>query len=217
MIRLAFLVFLAVTTPAFATQDGWPALYDVTGVASDDVLNIRSEPGVTGDVIGSLEPDAVDIEVILPDDHYSWGMVNTGEGTGWVSLAYLARQPGQWLGQFPDIRQCFGTEPFWALDVSKPGVQLTSPDQPAISGLITEKYGSASRRDRFVYRGQLNIDDAGPLELSLSLRMEQCSDGMSDRAYGIEVDMLVADPEITDGSHESGLYSGCCSIAPPAR
>ena len=86
MIRLALFLIVA-AGPALATQDGWPALYDVTGVDSADVLNIRSEPGAAGDVIGALPPDAQNVEVIRDNDgHATWGLINTGEGTGWVSL-----------------------------------------------------------------------------------------------------------------------------------
>ena len=59
MIRWSAALWLALATPGMATVDTWPALYDVAFVASDDVLNIRSGPGASFDIIGSLAHDAV--------------------------------------------------------------------------------------------------------------------------------------------------------------
>ena len=213
MIRLA-LAFCLAASPGWATVDGWPALYDVAGVASDDVLNVRSEPGAAGDVIGALAPDATDVEVIRPNGDESWGLVNTGEGTGWVSLAFLARQPGQWAGSRPAVRQCFGTEPFWSLDYAEPAILLSMPDRADRAGLISGLFRSASRIDRFVYSGSFFPTETGEQNVVLALRTEACSDGMSDRVYGIGVEMFLAgsgDPT------ENGLWSGCCSLAPPGR
>lgn len=215
MIRaLAFLLLSAL--PAWATVDGWPALHDVTGVAADDVLNIRSEPGAAGDVIGSFAPDATGIEVIRPNDDLTWGLVNHGEGTGWVSLTYLARHPGQWDGRFPAIRRCFGTEPFWNLAVSGAEVTLSGVDIPQDQGLISGNFSSLARRDRFALKGFIRSSDAGPLDMVLTLHVAACNDGMSDRDYGIGVDMLLTDPQSSDGTRPAHLYSGCCSIQPPA-
>ena len=214
MIRALILIFLA--TPAFATQDGWPALYDVVGVAQDDVLNIRSGPGAGFDIIGTLPPDAEDIEVIRPSDDFDWGRINLGEGAGWISLRYAVPQPGQWYGQFPAIRQCFGTEPFWSLAVDRPRIAFSAPDTPQMDGLISGQHGSTSRRDRFVYRGTLLSPDAGPLDVTLAIRLASCSDGMSDREYGIDLDLLITDPDAEDGLYDATLLSGCCSIQPPA-
>lgn len=210
MIRLfTLLMFLA--TPALATQDGWPALYDVTGVASDDVLNVRSAPNAEADLVGRLAPDARNIEVIRPNEALTWGLINTGEGTGWASLAYLERQPGQFDGRIPDIRQCFGTEPFWALTIDPPRATFSTPDDAGRDGLVSGLFRSENRRDRFVFSGAFFPDDFGVLDMQMTLRNEACGDGMSDRAYGYSVDLFLSgssDPR----AHR--LLSGCCSISP---
>lgn len=214
MIR-ALVAWLLLATPLWATQDGWPALYDVAGVAADDVLNIRSAPGADADIIGTLAPDATDIEVIRDNDgRQTWGLVNSGEGTGWVSLAFMARHPGQWDGQIPDIRQCFGTEPFWSLRVDAPAVTFGAPDRAEREGLVSGLFGSPNRRDRFAYDGSFFPDGTGDLDFLATLRTEACSDGMSDRAFGISVDLFLSGGSDTE---QTGLYSGCCSIAPPAE
>lgn len=213
----ALLLLLLTALPAAATQDGWPALYDVTGVASDDVLNIRTEPGAAGDVVGALPPDATDIEIVMTNDSQTWGLVNHGETSGWVALAFMQRQPGQWDGQLPSIRQCYGTEPFWSLRLDPPEVRLDILDSEPRTGLISSMYSSMSRRDRFAFGGSFFPTDAGARDILLSVRTEICNDGMSDRTYGIAVDMLITRPDLAGDQSGTGLYSGCCTIQPPGE
>lgn len=195
----ALLVLLA--GPAAATQDAWPALFDVTGVALDDVLNVRSAPSATSEIVGALAPDATGVEVIRPDDRQTWGLVNTGEGTGWVSLAYLARLAGQWQGAFPDPARCFGTEPFWTLTFPDGGtVSLRTPEERSVpAGSVVARLGSANRRDRHGIR--IAFPD-GRLSSGV-ISWERCTDGMSDREYGLALDLLDADR----------VLSGCCTLA----
>ncbi len=214
LIGVAGLLFLAL--PTLAGAQDLPALFDVTGVASGDVLNVRERPDASSPVIGTLAPDETDIEVVRANDDQTWGLVNTGERAGWASLGYLALKDGQ-TGGMPPIRQCFGTEPFWTLDHEGAEIRLSQMDGPTIDGLVSGRFASRSRPDRFVYRGYLRSEDAGPLEIILFLRLEACNDGMSDREYGIELDMLVNDPDAVDGLQRPFLYSGCCSIRPPAE
>jgi hypothetical protein len=94
-----FAAFLAASAfaalHALAGEASLPALFDVTGVASGDVLNLRAEPSAQATIIGSFPADATGIEVIATDSSGRWGQVNAVERAGWASLAYLARQPGQ--------------------------------------------------------------------------------------------------------------------------
>lgn len=211
---LAGLLLLAF--PSATRAQDLPALFDVTGVTSGDVLNVRESPDASSQVIGTLAPDEADIEVIRANDDGTWGLVNTGERSGWASLNFLSRQDGQ-SGRMPAIRQCFGTEPFWTLDHEGAELRLSTIEGPTLDGLVSGRFTSQSRTDRFVYRGYLRSQDAGPLEIVLSLRLEACNDGMSDRDYGIDVDMLVTDGDADDGLRKPFLYSGCCSIRPPSR
>ncbi len=200
----ALLVFAA--EPAAATQDAWPALFDVVGVAADDVLNVRAEPTAAAQVIGTIAPDATGVEVIAPDPRQTWGQVNMGEGPGWVSLAFLRRKPGQWLGAIPAIRQCFGTEPFWSLSLGDKGaVSFATPEGEPIGGVVSDRVGSESRRDRYALTGMLD----GPAEagsFGLHFALASCGDGMSSRVYGIEGDLVI------DGAQGPRMLSGCCSL-----
>lgn len=212
---LAALLHLAFAGSAKATQDQWPALFDVTGVAATDVLNVRSSPTVQSDIVGTLAPTETNIEVIRPTDDLTWGLVNVGERSGWVSLAFLARQPGQWSGALIDVRQCFGTEPFWRLTYDPPRITLTAPDIEPRQGLISSLFRSNGHRDRFAYQGSFFPSDAGNRNVTMSVRLEACGDGMSDRDYGIGVDMLITRPDLGGDQSMTGLYSGCCTLSPP--
>lgn len=198
----AALVWLFLATVAGATQDRWPALFDVTGVADDDVLNIRAAPSGSAPIIGSFGPRAVGIEAIGPNDARTWAQVNTGEGTGWVSLKFLARQPGQWLGAIPTAARCGGTEPFWSLNYSDAGLVWQTPETPApIAGAFSTA-SSLNARDGFWLTGSLQ----GTGAVTAHIRLQSCSDGMSDRAYGMRVDMLL---------RGDVALSGCCSLTAP--
>ena len=187
--RWLALCLTLLAAPALATQDRWPALFDVTGVATDDVLNIRRTPAADGELLGSFPADARDIEVLRPNDRETWGMVNLGDTTGWVSLSYLARQPGQWYGSAPDRAYCSGTEPFWSLTRDGEGAIYATPDGRHALTLIFSR------------------DEGGKyLDGVLLLSNQSCTDGMSDRAYGFRADVILGNIEGFD------LLSGCCSL-----
>jgi hypothetical protein len=197
-----FLVALAlfITGPAFATTDAWPALHEVVGVEEGDVLNIRSGPGIDHPIIGTLPHDATNIEVIAPNEDFTWGRMVTGEGMGWVSLTYVVPQPGQWDGKYPEFTSCHGTEPFWSLSRANNQISFEGLDIPALSAPIEFEGGTLNHRGRHSFR-------AGDLVGVLSNQL--CSDGMSDVELGWEVNLIRLD----DGTH----FQGCCTLQPPFR
>ncbi len=204
MRRLVLLLWLGLATPVLATVDGWPALYDVAGVASDDVLNIRERPDVSSPVIGTFAPDATGIEVIVANEEMTWGRVNAAERSGWVSLAYLERRPGQWDGALPQIQSCFGTEPFWNFTrTSADRFRFEALGEEPFTLSVIESASSENRRDSF------HVVTEGSDGPSVAvLETEACNDGMSDRNYGISVQLVLG---IGGGSRH---ISGCCSLAP---
>ncbi|SDE66639.1 SH3 domain-containing protein [Limimaricola pyoseonensis] len=199
MRRLALLLALW-AAPAFATVDAWPALYDVAGVAADDMLNIRSGPGTGHAVIGTLAPDARGVEVLEMSRDGGWGRVNAGEGSGWAALAFLERRPGQWHGAVPPVSACFGTEPFWRLETGEDW-RMDTPEGTVFAAPAPELAGSLSHRGRFA--GSVAAEGATWV---LTLANESCSDGMSSRRYGWQA-LLVRAGAGTE------LWSGCCTLA----
>lgn len=185
--------------PARATQDGWPALFDVTGVAESDVLNVRGAPAATSEIVGAFAHDAEMLEVISENEEGTWGQVNVGEQTGWVALRFLARRPGNLDGLFPDYQSCFGTEPFWSLARAEGTLTLdvAFDDKPAIAELVDWETGTLSHRGRFSF--------ATP-NMTGFIARQACNDGMSDREFGLEINLILRNEKIH--------LQGCCSLLP---
>ena len=201
MIRSLVLAALLCAPIAASAQD-LPALFSVTDVANDDVLNIRTAPSAQSQIIGEYAPHATGIEVIARSENGRWGLVNVEEGTGWTSLRFLSEEPGQTMP--PAAYTCLGTEPFWSFDVASPNVTWSDFNVDGAS-LLVDWTGTGMRPDRFAIRalGDLTL-------LTASVRREICSDGMSDRTYGFSVDAIVDQP----GELQPIFVSGCCALSP---
>lgn len=194
---LALIALLLAALPAAATQNAWPALYDVTGVAANDVLNVRAGPSVSEPVIGTLAPDARGVEVIRPSHGEGWGLVNVGGRAGWASLAYLQRRQNQFMGAPVPLERCFGTEPFWSLAISDDRLRFSEPEGDR-EGPLERRVTSDLQRNLLALVGSI-----GGQPLHAIVRYEQCSDGMSDREFGFGVAMTLGDR----------LLAGCCSLS----
>jgi len=60
----------------------------ITGVASDDVLNIRSGPGTGNGIVGAIPPDACSARVDRSDCDGRWCRVAYDGVTGWINVRY---------------------------------------------------------------------------------------------------------------------------------
>ncbi|MCB1475197.1 MAG: SH3 domain-containing protein [Rhodobiaceae bacterium] len=183
-----------------------PQYYEVSGVAAGDVLNIRAEPDPHSAIVGTLAPGAGPVEIIATTQTATpWGKVIAGDGSGWVSMSYLAQidpesVPGTPL---PTSTVCTGTEPFWSLTFTDKTMSFEAPDVSPIALPLVGSGSFVARPHRFYA-----IADSGPARLTAVISSgEYCSDGMSDRDYGWSVDLLQS-----DGGTVSG-YSGCCTRA----
>lgn len=195
------LAALAAPTGALYAQDQVPALYSVTGVSFDDTLNVREKPDAKSAVAAKLAPDAVDIEVTGFSRDGSWARITTGERAGWVAARFLKRQDQApwWEGEVP--LNCYGTEPFWSLQVTSDSTQFDSPlgpEEPDAIGLRATIPAS----DRVA---ALGIGMGGGFAV---IRPADCNDGMSDRTMALTIDFFRS----IDGE-ETG-YSGCCTLNP---
>ncbi len=198
--------WLALAGSALAQAAGetlLPALFDVVGVRADDVLNVRQGPGVGFAVVDTLAADARDVEVVALDERMGWAHVAGTEGGGWVALRYLKRQPGQEDGRLPQPLLCSGTEPFWSLD-------LAGDD----SAVFAEPGGGEHLLSR---QWERSAEGAPPMDfvavlagtrasLTAVISRESCSDGMSDRPYGLRARVA------TDGALGRRLLRGCCYL-----
>ncbi|MEO0370426.1 MAG: SH3 domain-containing protein, partial [Pseudomonadota bacterium] len=167
--------------------------------------NVRTGPSTEFDVIEKLSANAQGLEVVDLDKTGEWGLINVKDVSGWVSLRFMQRQTGQDEEGLPRSLACYGTEPFWSFNVA-PDLSATfeepaedSVKQTEIDALVVVP--SANRTDRHALFG-----DGGEQIFTTMVGHNQCFDGMSDRTYGLSIDLLVTD--------EAGVnvYSGCCSV-----
>lgn len=197
--RALVLAALLVATASAAWPQGFPAPYDVTGVARDDVLNIRDKPSPRGRIVGALAPDATRVEVLHLSPRGDWGAVSTGEGNGWVAMRFLAVRSDFDPGAVPRPMSCGGTEPFWTLDLAWGGDAFELMGQsrryPDLIDEISAPQGFVS----FFEEGEA-------LRRTLTVIRAPCSDGMSERMYGFSAVLL------TRAAGGDNLLFGCCTL-----
>lgn len=202
LILSLFLVFLG---HAVAAQvHDYPALYRVTGVAATDVLNVRSGPGVNHQIIGSFAPNQTHVEVVGTTEDRRWGRVIIGETSGWSSMRFLSRMGPDWNAGLPAPLFCHGTEPFWSYERLIGGGNFNSVALAAPEPFAELWSGTASARGPQAFGMVL---DSGNSRMTAFIRRGICSDGMSDRDYGIIAHFLRTSPQ------GSELLEGCCSLS----
>ncbi|SMX33779.1 SH3 domain-containing protein [Maliponia aquimaris] len=198
MLRLALALILA--CGGAAAQDAFPHLHDVTGVAANDVLNVRAGPGPGHPVIGELAHDARAVEVVRVEG--GWGQVNVYEQAGWASMRFLAPRVDGDIGNVGRL-VCGGTEPFWGID-ARPGQVATvktpmnyDPGETYSVGLLQRVYNPLQK---WLLQGS-----DGPRTLSMVVARTYCDNGMSDNEYGFDATLIVTGPE-------GYVFSGCCRL-----
>ena len=199
---MRWLCIVLLLLPAVARAQNLPALYDVDGVAQSDKLNVRAGPSTEFNVIEKISAGAEDLEVVDIDPSGDWALVNVAELAGWVALRFLKRQPRQSDEGLPQGFTCYGTEPFWSFNVAQDlSAKFSEPEQETgIDALVVVP--SRNRTDRYALFG-----DGGEKIFSSIVARNQCSDDMSDRVFGLSIDLLVT------GEAGVNVYSGCCSVS----
>ena len=117
-------------------------------------------------------------------------------------MAYLVRQAPD---GYDPARQlsCFGTEPFWSLDLTQNrGGEYRDIAQTALRFPLGRLSDSGNLIGRY---GAIVQTDDGPL--AIIVRQEACNDGMSDRQFGLGIDLVLGGPGA------SRTLSGCCRIS----
>ncbi len=202
-----FFLALGVLWPGLAAAQVLPALYDVAGVAGDDVLNIRVGPDAESAAMGSLPPNSKAVEVVVLSPDGKWGQVNAGEGAGWVALRFLhKRDRPDWFALEYSL-ECSGTEPFWTLFVDPPTktAHINTPEEEGPELDITGAWpGTAGQPIAAV---QYASEEASGVAV---LRGQVCSDGMSDQSFGIWLDLFQA----ASPDQPARTLHGCCRLTP---
>lgn len=97
---------------------------------------------------------------------------------------------------------CFGTEPFWRLDLIEPGkASYSTPDCPNAEDYVGAAHTLAPRKET-VWRGRATAPNGG--ELVAFVREGACSDNMSDTVHPYSVTV-----SLPGGEHRAG----CCRLA----
>lgn len=96
--RAIITIVLLVAAPfaAWATADG-PDCWSVSGVARNDVLNIRARPDARSPIVGTIPPTAGILENrndssdsdVEPRAHPNWCKIRYKKITGWVACRFL--------------------------------------------------------------------------------------------------------------------------------
>lgn len=187
-----------------------PALFDVINVAPEDTLNVREGPSASEPALSELAFNARNIEVVAVSSNGRWGLVNIDETSGWVSMRYLAYAPSDDWESASAHLSCGGTEPFWSLSLNRPssGVAVFSAMAEETSRHYTIEWhgGQAGRAMTSIGLGGTRHD--GRENLSAVIQREACHDGMSDRNFGLSIDVFL------HSSGEPEGYQGCCSLLP---
>lgn len=192
--RFVVLILLALWGTVAPAQD-LPARFTVAGVGAGDVLNVRSEPNASAPVVATLPPGSTGVEVLQLSPDGRWGLTPLREGSGWVSLRYLAREAASGT-PLPRPLLCRGTEPFWALSVTGTGAVFETPEGGAVP---LRPLGEAAG-----VTGGVAAFDAGGETLDLTVVRRACSDGMSDRPYGLAAMVW---------NRGETFLEGCCALS----
>ena len=174
-----------------------PKLKRVSGLEAGDVLNVRAEPSASSEDLGDLKQDAV-VEALETSSDGQWLRIIWNEGNGWISADYLEDMDRPMLDSgMPVGLMCVGTEPFWSLRLGGDGLLDYDIEGVETSDRIT--WSSSSRNQGSVRHAFRSDSFAGVL------RSEECSDGMSDIAYGWSLDLLIE-------QEPRQFLSACCSV-----
>lgn len=195
---LATCFVLGVPSAGVAELDRvFPQLATVTGVSAGDTLNIRSESRGSSADIGDLQPSST-VEVLEVEQTGKWARILHEEGSGWIAARFLNATPYKTThAGVPLGLMCIGTEPFWSLSLNTD--QTLTFEQPSFGRrTLNSTWSTRSVNSGGAVYGIANQD------VQAILRRASCSDGMSDRIYGWEVDVL------TNGAEQPTLLSGCC-------
>jgi len=208
-----FCLISIVAVPFLAqAQSASPGLFDVVNVASNDVLNIRTSASGSSAKVGFLAYNQQSVEVVALTSDGKWGLVNTDEGSGWVSMRFMQASAAS-PQNLPSGLACSGTEPFWFLQFSQTGTATADWSPMGLTDQqqsIYSSYWSSRPQNRVTQTYGFELLDeltGSGVMASGIIRTEMCDDGMSDRDYGFAIDLLLFGPE-------RKLLSGCCSISP---
>jgi uncharacterized membrane protein len=174
--------------------------YSVVNVRPGDSLNMRAQPHLNAPIILTIPHDATGIVLTGRRSAGDWAEVTYQRKRGWVNARFLGLASGR--HEIPAFLDCAGTEPFWSIQLT-PGMaraDLMFAERRYLFR-ITRFQQAMNRTDIAHIRGASRA-----ASMSLIVRHESCSDGMSDTNYPYSAVALIS------GIH---TIAGCCRPALP--
>ncbi len=170
--------------------------YGVTGVAPNDTLAMRAAPDASATMVGAIPHTGEGIVAAGGTTPGGWSDVAYNGKRGWVKARFLGigNDPSTRL---PALLECLGTEPFWRITLS-PGAaraELMFVERD-YDFRLTHAASAMGRSDIWTVKGT-----GGQSEMSLTVKRESCSDGMSDTNYPYSTVARVPGAD---------LIAGCC-------
>jgi uncharacterized membrane protein len=219
---LALLIVTAGAAPADVAGP-LPALHHVN-TDRRDALILRAAPDRAADAVGTLTPYQWDVEVVAIDHRSygsTWAQVALPEGGGWVAAHVLSPQGSTDGPDWLPPMLCTGTEPFWSFDLGPGEVAgLAMDGHDAAPVFVTRRTVSANDPRSHGLTARWDGPEGDPSTFGIAgapvtgiLRRAACSDGMSDRPYGVAVDLMLRMLG-ADGRTDVAHLSGCCRLAP---
>ncbi len=209
--RASFLGVLAFAglaqNSSFLAQAAPDTTYQVTNVASDDVLNIRAVPDHQAHIIGTLAPGTSGVRQTGNDKQVAdarWVEIHHQGLTGWVNEHFLKRAaPPAPPAFFHERLVCSGTEPFWGLEIDGKNGALDSLAEGRADIAFETVRNAQGVPVLWSFRGK--DVRTGKAAISILEETGQCSDSMSDLTYRYSIRL-----DIEDGP----FFAGCCNRLP---
>jgi len=187
--------------------------YKVVNVASNDVLNVRSEATSKSSLVGALEYNAANIVLTgkeLKKGKYLWVEIKHNKIVGWVNSKYIEKQTSPVVNhqvakaQMKALEKltCNGSEPDWFLlfDPIKKTIEFESISLEKRFFNSQEIKRSKNNTNKWFVNAKSN-SNSDKLIISL-IETNQCSDDMSDFTYKYAINI---------DRENNGVYSGCCN------
>lgn len=176
----------------------WPNVayaqsYDVTGVASDDVLHLRAQPATKARIVDALAPTTTDIMVERRQGN--WAYIRYRNKSGWVDARYLRLNPASLRTDVPMPLKCEGDEPYWSATLDGASLQVNLYGTVVYAGTVTLIRRSENEPGIWLIR-----PSDGPVSSIVVRSVQACRDE-TDQTF-----QYAGTAETRDGK----LYSACC-------
>lgn len=211
-IKFLMIGLLSLYTTTLIANDS--TRYAVTGVESNDTLNIRQKATARSAIITRLPYDAIGIRRLEGEAMISgniWWRVKWANKQGWVNQRYLMPMATQNTStgsttsvapkkmKTPTTLHCGGNEPFWGMKISKNHLNYSPMEGQKLNlPVVFNKTSANNTSIAAIYAKQGNQKILAMLQ-----KVSACSDGMSDIDYPYAITAMI---------NQQQFYSGCCHV-----